>query len=568
MGSGGLIEALGPDAWTALRAHMERRSYVPGETLIEHGTLEPDLHVIEEGTASVLASSRERRRELGTIGPGEAIGDMSLLTGEPASADVVAATPVRAWAISQQRLASLDDVRTRLIEAMATMLAARLRYANQRLVAEHRATVHAVRCAPSDIPAVARLPHALALVVDAPVLAVLAGDAFRDVAPETFAAPDVNAWCIADAEVDDLPLRIKRAEHEYERVLVFAASEPALRAVDAASVHAVAAEDAAPPRDGLPLIVVSRMSWTPPGLRALAERLGVTVSGVVPPAGSTTSLRPLLKLARFLAGKQVGIALGAGAAKGFAHLGVMRAFDDLALDVDAIAGCSIGSAIAAGWAAGYRHAELQSIVLQVANRAVRPTLPLHSFLSNRGIRDELEKVGRGRRFEDLDIPLAICATDIYRRCEVTFTTGLVWPRILASMAIPGIYPALKGPDSYLVDGGVLNPVPSRQCRELGAGVVIAARLTGERTSPRQELDFLPGRPLATETIMRCLEIMHNRLSELSRSDADVTIEIKLEKGGIRDFDRASDIADAGYAATMAAKDDILAALPWLREAKA
>jgi NTE family protein len=184
-------------------------------------------------------------------------------------------------------------------------------------------------------------------------------------------------------------------------------------------------------------------------------------------------------------------------------------------------------------------------------------------LSNRGIRDELERIGSDRVIEDLDLPLAICATDIYRRCDVVFTSGPVWPRILASMAIPGIFPALRGRNSYLVDGAVLNPVPAKQCRDLGAGVVVAVRLTGQRTSPREDLDARPSRPLATETILRCLEIMHNRVSELSKSDADVTIEICLEGGGLRDLNKGVDFTEAGYQAAMAARDELATALPYI-----
>jgi predicted acylesterase/phospholipase RssA len=103
----------------------------------------------------------------------------------------------------------------------------------------------------------------------------------------------------------------------------------------------------------------------------------------------------------------------------------------------------------------------------------------------------------------------------------------------------------------------------RQCRDLGAGVVIGVRLTGARTSPRDQLDFDPSRPLAADTITRCFEIMNNRLSELSRDESDVSIEVMLERGGLRDFDRAREYADAGYAATLASRDALAAVLPYV-----
>jgi NTE family protein len=369
---------------------------------------------------------------------------------------------------------------------------------------------------------------------------------------------------------------LRRVAHEYDRIIIFS-TEPLIAEAYEVTTSAVLLHEAerfegpdgidAPQSAPQAVIALTSRPWSVTTLRELTQRAGAPVIAAIPSGESKHGPGdPVAKLARVITKRQVGVALGAGAAKGIAHLGVLRALDTLGVDIDMFSGSSIGAAIAAGRAAGYDHDELSDIATRIAARAVRPTLPLHSFLSNRGLRDELERIGQGRRFEDLDLPLAVCATDIFRRCDVTFTTGPVWPRILASMAIPGIYPALRGRNSYLVDGAVLNPVPTTQCRELGAGVVIGVRLTGRQTSPRDDLDVMPSRPLATETIMRCLEIMHNRVSELSGTDADATIQVCIDKGGLRDFSRSSEIADAGYAATMEARDSLAAAMPYIGKA--
>lgn len=564
--AGTLFEVIGEEAWTSLRAHMDRREYAPGEVLIARGTLEPEFHIVTAGTVSIAATSPQGvRRELGALGPGESLGDMSLLTGEPASADVIAATAVTTYAIAQERLAGIGDTRTRLIEALAMLLASRLRHANERLIAQHSAEIHLVRCPAALAPAIARLPAEVAAVVDAAVLVVLAGSAYERTVADAMAADRVSVWALDDGDVPDLPRMLQRVSHEYDQAIVIAQSDAGgLGVTDVVSNISVRDESGTADGD---TVVVSARPWTQPVLRELSARLGGSVMGVVTPSGKPPSRGDnVRKLARVLTKRQVGLALGAGAAKGIAHIGVLRALADLGIEVDMLSGTSIGAAIASGRAAGYEPEELTDMAARIAARAVRPTLPLHSFLSNKGLRDELERIGRGRRFEDLDIPLAICATDIYRRCDVTFTSGAVWPRILASMAIPGIYPALRGRNSYLVDGAVLNPVPSKQCRDLGAGIVIGVRLTGRQTSPRDDLEGMPSRPLATETIMRCLEIMHNRVSELSGTDADATIEVCIERGGLRDFARASEIAEAGYAATMASRDTLAAVMPYARKA--
>lgn len=552
-----LFSALGDERWALLRARMQHRTYAPGDVLIAQGC-DPDLHVVSEGMASVSAMTRGRRRELGALGPGDAAGEMAVITGEPASADVIAVTQVTAYVLPRHELAELGELRSTLIEALAGMLAGRLKQANARFAVEREAPLHVLTGDARALGALATLPSEIARVVDGAVLAV---HTEAETLP-TGVADDarVSRMCADDA--DALPLLLRRVAHEYEHILVFATRPDSSRHEGATTLRVVREGEAAQGD----CIVISERRWTMPALRALSTATSRAIAAVPrshPPRGR---MSPVARLARVMTGRQIGLALGAGAAKGIAHIGVLRALDEMGVPVDVISGSSIGSAIAAGRASGYSTDEIDEIAARIAQRAVRPTLPLHSFLSNAGIREELERVAGKRRFEDLDIPLAISATDIFRRCEVTYTTGPLWPRILASMAIPGIYPALRSGDSYVADGSVLNPVPSRQCRELGAGIVIAVRLTGTRTSPRQELDEDASRPLATETIMRCLEIMHNRLSELSRGDADVGIEVCLDHGGLRDFKLAAEIRDAGYTAATAARSELCAALPYVQAA--
>lgn len=143
---------------------------------------------------------------------------------------------------------------------------------------------------------------------------------------------------------------------------------------------------------------------------------------------------------------------------------------------------------------------------------------------------------------------------------MTFTTGLLWPRILASMALPVAYPPLRAMGSYLIDGGVIAPVPVQQCRLLGAGRVIAVRLTAGRTAPRRDLLKTPSAPFAMETLFRTLEIMHNRISETSRHEADVTIEVCLDGGGLSDFKRGPQYSEVGYKTTMDARKQLSALL--------
>ncbi len=565
-----LFHLLPEPVWESLRERMTQHAFEPGETIVAQGTMEPDFHVIIEGVAAVVAQTREgESRELGRLGFGECVGEMSLLTGDPASADVVAVTRTTTYSVSQAGLAAIGGLRAQLIEALSAILAARLKHANERLLSRHAANVHVICCAAEDIGVVAGLGDAIARATGRRVL-TLAVDSVADRVSSLHAArSDVRA--LDDGALSAIQSVIASAERDYDDILVLGHEQAShAMAPDAASMLHVVRDD------GLQLVPSSHMTAgqliaitgeasTVPVLARMSQRAGRPVVAILP---ATTS-GGIDKLARLLTGRTVGVAFGAGAAKGLAHLGVLRALAEMRVPIDAVSGCSIGAAVAAGYASGLSIDELTDSTVAAAARAIRPALPLRSFLSNAGIREELRKLAGDLRIEDLNLPTAIIATDLFRRAEVNFTSGLLWPRLLASMAIPGVYPPSPGMGSWLVDGGVLNPVPVRQCRELGAGVVIGVRLTATRTSPRERLETKPGKPLAIETIMRTFEIMLNRISEVSHEQADINLEICIDgTGGVRDFQRGREIADAGYRAAMNVTPAVQRVLPYAMGATA
>src|SRR5262249_37182297 len=131
-----------------------------------------------------------------------------------------------------------------------------------------------------------------------------------------------------------------------------------------------------------------------------------------------------------------------------------------------------------------------------------------------------------RRIEDAKIPLALVATDIELGREVMFTRGLVWPAVLASMAIPGIYPAQRMGNRTLVDGGVVNPVPGSAAVALGADVVIAVRLGNSATvGPADAVATVPaGRgPTMVQSLMRSVDLMQQEISRAAAGEATVQI---------------------------------------------
>jgi NTE family protein len=210
----------------------------------------------------------------------------------------------------------------------------------------------------------------------------------------------------------------------------------------------------------------------------------------------------------------------------------------------------------------------------VGAAAFRLAVPGASFLSSAGLRDALRAVDGQARIESLRIPLAIMAADVLTYQEVVFRSGLLWPAVLASMSIPGAYPAQRMGPYTLVDGGILNPVPSNVVAGMGADVVIGVPLVGGRTltSVQPEAVVPAGRPPSVlEVITRSIEIMQNKISSATAAEATVMIAPVIAEAagpggwGLRNFSQGRRLIEAGAAATEEALPRLAAALPWLRD---
>lgn len=203
------------------------------------------------------------------------------------------------------------------------------------------------------------------------------------------------------------------------------------------------------------------------------------------------------------------LALGGGGAKGYAHLGVLQVLEDHGLRPAAIAGTSVGAIVGALLAAGYtaRQAEhfIRSVPADEAFRRQNHSLP--SFLGLAGIEAMLHTaLGPERTFDQLDLPFGVTAVDLHTGRLVYLRRGPVVPAVLASAAVPGIFPPVPwGDEHLLVDGGVLDNVPVRLARRLAPGLpVVAVVLTPrpEALTADQDVRFLADVPVFGKAIQR------------------------------------------------------------------
>jgi len=181
---------------------------------------------------------------------------------------------------------------------------------------------------------------------------------------------------------------------------------------------------------------------------------------------------------------KVGIALGAGAARGWSHIGVLLELNAQGIYPDVIAGTSIGAVIGGTYAAG-KLKEMEDFARGLTGKRVISLMDVSfsgvSFLGGERLRRELEHEFSGRSFEDLDKKFATVATETGTGHEIWLTKGNVVDAIRASYAMPGIFEPVKINGRWLFDGALVNPIPVTLCRALGAEVVVAVNLVGDTT---------------------------------------------------------------------------------------
>ena len=172
----------------------------------------------------------------------------------------------------------------------------------------------------------------------------------------------------------------------------------------------------------------------------------------------------------------ISIALGGGGSRGNAHIGVLRVLEQEGFHIRAVAGTSFGGLVAAFYAAGYSPDEIETIFSQVDQNRLYNRAPDDgpSILGTAGIRKFLDAHLKDLTFDNLRIPCAMPAADLRRGSEIVLKAGSLKEAVLATIAVPGVFPPRKNGDYELVDGGVLDPIPVSLARSLAPNLPVVA----------------------------------------------------------------------------------------------
>ena len=270
---------------------------------------------------------------------------------------------------------------------------------------------------------------------------------------------------------------------------------------------------------------------------------------------------------------KIGFVLGAGSARGWAHIGVLRALTEEGIKPDFIAGCSVGALVGAAFAAG-RLDQLEAWalaldwkrMLRLADFGLRGGL-----IRGRRMREVFREQFVERNFSDLSVPFGAVATDLHSGQEIWLHEGKVSDAIGASIAVPGLFQPVLVEDRFLVDGSVVNPIPVSLCRAMGADIVVAVDLGSDlvgryvrdddraptQTAPQGLISRIlagygrasePGAgadpqlaaPSLMDTLMGSINIMQLRIarSRLAGEPPDVLLTPRLGHLGLLDYHHA------------------------------
>jgi len=313
-------------------------------------------------------------------------------------------------------------------------------------------------------------------------------------------------------------------------------------------------------------------------------------------------------MARFWKLRRVGLALGSGGARGWAHLGVLQALREKGIAVECVAGTSMGAVVGA-FLAARREEVLRELAQDLDWKRLRPffwevSLSRSGLTDGRRLLEEFRKMLGLREFRELDLPFRAVATDLDTGGEVVLSSGNLLQAVRASISIPGLFSPVRVGKRLLVDGGLVNPVPVSVARAMGAQTVLAVDVSqgivpekkpevrkGKEPEPARGPLALPkpkateetggatrlldgfraeiekkvhrlraaaadvaAKPAVTDVLVRSVRIAESRIAWARRQAEPPDILVEPSVGGIGtlEFHRAQEAVAAGYAATLKA----------------
>jgi NTE family protein len=472
-----LFAGLEDETLFSIAAEVEWLSLPGGATLFEAGEPADAMYIVLSGCLAAFVARREadRRRTVSRVLAGDTVGEMGLISGRPRSASVVALRDTELARLSREAFDRVFRQRPEAMLRIAQLTVDRLESSESR----PRGSAPGVRTfallpqsSDVDIATFAKqLVSALRTLGRTEVVWSVRGTEHTSHWFHRLETVNDYVVYVADAAASSWSKRCVR-QADALLLLARAAAEPASWQVLSGGREA----SMAPQRSELVLLHADRIQ------RGAAARWLASMPAPVPHHHIVTAA-DVPRVARLLTGTGVGIVLSGGGARGFAHIGVVRALRESGIPVDVVGGTSMGGILGAGVASGWTVDELIDRFRRTfvdVNPLRDYTLPVVSLVSGRRVSALLRQEFGDLTIEDLPLPFFCVSSNLTTGQLAIHRRGELWRWLRASVAIPGVLPPVMHGGEVLVDGGAMNNLPVDVMRELGRGPVIGVDVGGDR----------------------------------------------------------------------------------------
>ncbi|HEU4852461.1 MAG TPA: patatin-like phospholipase family protein [Telluria sp.] len=286
------------------------------------------------------------------------------------------------------------------------------------------------------------------------------------------------------------------------------------------------------------------------GCGSTPEPVPVTPVAVVPPP----VVPPVVVAPRKV---KIALALGGGAARGFAHIGVIKALESQGIVPDIVVGTSAGSVVGAMYASGHSGFALQKMAMDMDEAMISDwALPLFGkssgVLKGEALQDYVNKTIGNKPIEKLKIPFGAVATDLKNGQPILFVRGNTGMAVRASSSVPGVFQPVTIGKRTFVDGGLVAPVPVKYAREMGGEFIIAVNISTQTDTQATQSSL--------DVLMQTFSIMGQRLNHFELKEADIVIQPRLGTMKSQDFASRNEAILAGEQAAFAVMNQLKARL--------
>ncbi|MGI8785268.1 MAG: patatin-like phospholipase family protein [Acidobacteriota bacterium] len=558
-----IFRDLTPEQLAEITPLFREEHHPAGAVILRQGGHSNAVYFVRSGRLAVRVSRPEGRETVAYLQPGAVFGELSFITGRTCSADVEVVVDADVVALPRDAIPRLPKHRETILRGMMTVLAERL----------HDTVTRGTRAAESPVILLGTHPN-----WEAPFSFAfeLGRSLARQTGHETLVAnlgtrqpvelrqidPRISVcdW-VAPGAIENVRAELANSLTSWKQRFTNVILNPVGPEASAICAQADAFADyhgeLLGPGDKVPAEVAAKhfvvQSAKAPTLPILSGSQQLIAEAAESEKAFLEGhpVRPRFQrtvdsIARFIADLQVGLALGGGAAWGWAHIGILSVLEQAGLPIDVIAGCSMGTVVGTLRSSGRSVAELRQIAdywKTRTNRFIEPRVWRMHLLREKAVRAAFASYFGDRPVNQTEIPFWANAVDIKTGNEFTIKEGTLVEAVRASISLPGLLPPVSHGQHLLVDAGIIDPVPVSLVRRMGCRYSIAVNAM----APLEARDVSTRYPLNIFDVMfRCMRITGHEIGE-ARTEGAASVSLNPQVGDISmlAFDRAEEIIACG-----------------------